>query len=128
VAGFLFDENLPYQLAVGLATCGLDMHAIGDGRAPDRRSSDADNVAWCLENECALVTVDRGKKNPEIKILLARHTNLSLILVPRKMGPRELLYTFVRHHKTMEEEVARAFREGGAYRRRIKREGRLERM
>jgi hypothetical protein len=104
------------------------MYAIGDGTAPPRRSSDADNVAWCLANDCALVTIDRGRKNREIRQLLARHTSLSLVLVDRRMGPTDLLYAFVRHHRTMEAEVERCFRQGGSYRRRLRRGGGLERM
>jgi hypothetical protein len=128
VAGFLFDENLPAQIAEGLAVCGLDLYAIGLGAAPPRGSSDADNVAWCLANRAALVTSDRGKKNREMTDLLARHTNLSLVLVDRRMQPVELLYTFVRRHKAFEAEVERRFNHGGCYRVRLNRQGGIKRI
>ena len=128
MAGFLFDENLPAQIAEGLRVCGLDTYAIGDGVAPPRRSSDADNVAWCLANRCALVTHDRGKKNREIKDLLAKYTNLSLVLIDRRLSPLELLYAFVRRHEAMEAEVGRCFAAGGCYRVRVKRQGGFAKM
>jgi hypothetical protein len=128
MAGFLFDENLPAQIAAGLRECGLDMSAVGLGTAPPRRSSDADNVAWCLANRAALVTIDRGKKNREIKDLLARYTNLSLVLIDRRIAPLDLLYAFVRRHRAMEAEVERCFARGGCYRVRLKREGGLEKL
>src|SRR5205085_1055913 len=90
IAGFLFDENLPWYIAEGLFVCGLATYAVGNDPAPPQRSSDATNVAWCLENECALVSIDRGNKDREIRDLLAAHTNLSLVLVDRRIGPREL--------------------------------------
>jgi hypothetical protein len=113
---------------VGLGTCGLDVYAIGDGIAPARQSSDATNVAWCLANRSALVTVDRGRKNPEIKELLARYSNLSLVLVDRRFTPIELLYAFVKKHEAMEREVERCFSQGGRYRVRLKRGGGIERL
>jgi hypothetical protein len=106
----------------------LTIYAIGDGTAPPRRSSDADNVAWCLANRCALVTIDRGKKNREIKELLARHTNLSLVLVDRRLPPIDLLYAFVRRHQAMEAQVERCFAHGGCYRVRLNRRGGIESM
>lgn len=128
MAGFLFDENLPAQIAEGLAICGLDLYAIGVGSAPPRGSSDADNVAWCLANDAALVTIDRGKKNREVTDLLARHTNLNLVLVDRRIHPRELLYAFVRRHKAFEAEVDRRLRQGGCFRVRLNRRGGTKRM
>jgi hypothetical protein len=128
LAGFLFDENLPPQLAEGLRICGLDTRAIGDGVAPPRGSSDADNVAWCLDHGYALVTIDRGRKNREITDLLTRHTNLSLIHVDRRLSTRDLLYAFVRRHQGMETGIDRCLNQGGSYRRRLGRGGGLERM
>jgi hypothetical protein len=104
------------------------MYAIGDGTAPPRGSSDATNVAWCLEYVCALVTIDRGRKNPEIRDLLARYPNLSLVLVDRRLTPIALLYSFVRRHAAMEAEVERCFNRGGHYRVRLKRGGGFERL
>lgn len=127
MAGFLFDENLPAQIAEGLSTCGLTTYAVGDSSAPSRGSSDAENVAWCLANQCALVTTDRGRKNPEIKLLLAS-TKLSLVLVSSKLTTRALLYKFVKHHLTMEAAIDKCLASGGTYRVRIKREGGLERL
>lgn len=99
------------------------MYAIGTDPAPSLASSDADNIAWCLANRCALVTLDRGKKDPEIKDLLARYTNLSCILVSKGLVMPDLLYHWVRHHRHFEEEVERCFERGGCYRRRLAREG-----
>lgn len=96
--------------------------------APPRQSSDATNVAWCLENRSALVTIDRGRKNPEIKELLAHYTNLSLVLVHSGFAPIELLYAFVKKHELLEREVERCFSRGGCYRVRLKRGGGLERL
>jgi hypothetical protein len=128
MAGFLFDENLSAQVAEGLKTCGLDTSAVGGPLAPPLGSSDADNVAWCLANRAALVTIDRGKKNREIRDLLAQYTNLSLVLVDRRISPTNLLYVFVRRHQAMEAEVERCFERGGCYRVRLKRNGGFERF
>ena len=128
MAGFLFDENLPAQVAAGLGTCGLETNAVGLDLALPLGSSDAANVAWCLANRAALVTIDRGMKNREIRDLLAQYTNLSFVLVDRRIAPIELLYAFVRRHKAMENEVERCFERGGCYRVRLKREGGVERI
>jgi hypothetical protein len=74
------------------------------------------------------VTIDRGKKNREIKDLLAKHTNLSLVLVDKRLTPIELLYAFVRRHEVMEAEVERCFSHGGCYRVRLKKQGGLEKL
>lgn len=73
-----------------------------------------------------MVTIDRGKKNREIRELLARYTNLSMILVDKRITPTALLYAFVKHHQTMEAAVERCFVQGGCYRRRLKRGGGLD--
>ena len=53
------------------------------------------------------MTIDRGRKNREMKDLLAPHTNLSLVLTPRDLAPLDLLSALVKHHKTMEAKVER---------------------
>ena len=61
------------------------MQAVGDGIAPPRGSTDAENVAWCLANDYALVRRSPSKKNREMTELLARHADLNLVLVDRRI-------------------------------------------
>ena len=102
------------------------MYSIGMQPAPTRGSSDAENIAWCLANRCALVTIDRGRKDPEIKHLLARYPNLSCILVSKSLVMPELLYAWVRHYRNFESQVERCLTSSGCYRKRLAREGGLK--
>ena len=58
---------------MALSTLGLEAFAVGGDSAPPRGSLDKVNCQWCSENDAALVTHDRGKKDREILEMLDRH-------------------------------------------------------
>jgi len=70
----LFDEGLPQQVAQALNVVGWPANAVGLPGAPVTGSGDENNCQWCKGNgDAVLVTNDRGKKDREIRHLLAQH-------------------------------------------------------
>jgi predicted nuclease of predicted toxin-antitoxin system len=125
VAGFLLDENLPPAFAQGFRLLGLDVLSVGDAGAPPRGSTDQAIVDWCIQNDRVLVTRDRGRKNREM-INLLRQTNVSVVLLAQGTSNEQFVRQFVRRYDRLMDELAAALRRGGAQRRRMSANGRLE--
>lgn len=51
----------------------LECEAVGDDNRPQDGTSDEDVVRWCLKRGAILVTADRARKSPEMRIALRRH-------------------------------------------------------
>lgn len=89
----LFDEGLPYQVAVALDALGWKASAIKQAGAPGEGSTDEANCAWCKANgDAVLVTNDFGKKEKNIHAALAQHRTHA-IFVPNSLrdGPTRRL-------------------------------------
>jgi uncharacterized protein with PIN domain len=127
LAEFLFDENLWPDVSRGLRLCGYDTYVIGDAPAPNRGSTDGDNVAWCVARGAMLVTADRGRRNREMLDLLSRHP-VHVLLVHTGVTQRAFMRAFVRHCDGLEDAIDRRNLQGRVVRHRLRREGGIERL
>jgi hypothetical protein len=87
----------------------LDAHAVGDGVAPDKKSSDETNCEWCKNNKAVLITSDRGKKDKTIFDHLAQ-TQVHAIFVYNdlRFAPdHHLACAVLKTEKRMEEVAAK---------------------
>jgi uncharacterized protein with PIN domain len=119
MAGYLFDENLPPDVARGLRLCGYDVYVIGDDPAPPRGSADQTNIDWCRKHNAVLFTTDRGRKDKEILEVLRRYTDASVVFVPEGMNGIEITQNFNKRVADMEDTLSR----GKRLRRKITRQG-----
>lgn len=117
------DENLPAQVAQGLTLCTYRVHAVGDPGAPPRESTDEQVVQWCIDRRAVLITLDRGRKNPEM-LALIRARNVRVILAPRGTAARDVVRLFANRHDRIEDDARR----GRACRYRLGSGGRLSRL
>jgi hypothetical protein len=105
VLPLLFDEGLPPAVAKALRCLDLSAWAIGEDGAPARGAADEVNCQWCKREGAALVTNDRGKKDPTIFDSIAQH-HVHAIFVHndlRSRSPHYLLRAVLNAEQRMDE-------------------------
>jgi len=79
----LLDANLPHQVAAALREVGIDAFAPGDAAGsglPPVPAKDAEDeliCTWCEQTDAVLITRDRGKSDPGMKIAVAQHPGIT---------------------------------------------------
>ena len=70
------------------------------------RASDEEVVQWCIDRRAVLITLDRGRKNPEM-LELIRARNVRVILAPRGTSARDIVRLFALRHDRIEDDARR---------------------
>jgi hypothetical protein len=94
----LLDANLPHQVAAALREVGIDAFAPGDAAGsglPPVPAKDAEDeliCTWCEQTDAVLITRDRGKSDPGMKIAVAQHPGIGYVYMARAArAPIEVL-------------------------------------
>jgi hypothetical protein len=119
---FLLDENLPRRAAALLSDFDYPFIGVGDEGAPTLGSSDAEIVPWCAKNGAVLVTLDHGRKSPEILKMLRTSGASALFLDPR-MRMRDHLRILVCRYDDLCRKIEKDWTESKPFRARVAKRG-----
>lgn len=97
------------MVAEALRTVGLGCCAVGEAGCPERQAVDEVVVDWCRRRGAVLVTADRSRKRPEMRVALARH-GVCAVYLDRSPRAVPLLRALLMAWEQMQETFADATR------------------
>ncbi|MEW5960519.1 MAG: DUF5615 family PIN-like protein [Chloroflexota bacterium] len=86
---FLLDENVPLVIQAQLEQMEptMTVHAIGDGTAPTKGTSDPDILAWVEARSCLLITNNRATMPVHLQTHLSQGRHVpGIVQLPRRMN------------------------------------------